>query len=548
MQFAACPSNARRFPAPWKFLLLPCLLLWSGCHGLHPGVPKQPSHALAQPEQTRLGARVAAQVAKHPGQSGIYVLDSNLEAFHIRTQIADSAEKTLDVQSYIIWGDRTGRMLASRILAAADRGVRVRILVDDINVTWKDSWITRLDAHPNIELRVFNPFLGARTSWILVLWDILEAGRLARRMHNKVFAADNSVAIMGGRNIGDEYFAGRDDINFEDLDVLTIGPAVADLSANFDDYWNSEWAWPAAAWRTEKSQSKDMQKARVSASPKPGETNSTSFGEALCESDLLQRLLDERLALDWAKTRVVYDAPHKVNGETGKSSGIRVLPEVWALVEEVKDELIVISPYFVPGEEGTALFRELRRRGVRIRILTNSLGSTDVALAQTGYARYRRQLIHDGIELYELRPSAMSRPKDRQWFRRHATRPQTSLHAKAYIFDRKKVFVGSMNLDQRAYYHNTELGLLAESSSLAQKLAAMFEESIQPQHSYRMALETPAALASPKHQAIWQPREWPVWITGEKGREVRHSHEPNVGFCRRVTTAFLMLLPMESQL
>ena len=495
-----------------------------------------------------MGSRLAARTAQHPGKSGFYVLDSNVEAFQARAQIAEAAEKTLDVQSYIIWGDRTGRLLATRILDAADRGVRVRILVDDVNVVWKDSWITRLDAHPNIELRVFNPFLGTRTFALLVVWDFQESGRLSRRMHNKIFAADNAVAIMGGRNIGDEYFAARLDLNFEDLDVMAVGPVVQELSASFDEYWNSEWAFPVDEWKSEKEKAKDIKKARQAVAPVGQPKPQTPFEEALSQKDLLQRLLDGQLHFDWAKARVVYDRPTKVNGGDGHDGGIRVIPEVWSLVEGVQQELIVISPYFVPGEEGVALFRELRKRGVRIRILTNSLGSTDVALAQTGYARYRQALLRDGIELFELKPSAMSRLKDRGWLRRHATRPQTSLHAKAYIFDRQTVFVGSMNLDPRAHFLNTELGLIMESPEVAQKLAALFETSVLPQHSYRMGLEMAQMTASPKLQELHQPREWPLWITEEKGKTVRHSHEPHVNWWRRFMTSLMMMLPLESQL
>jgi cardiolipin synthase C len=414
-------------------------------------------------------------------------------------------------------------------------------------VVWRDSWITRLDAHPNIELRVFNPFLGTRAFSLLVLWDFLESGRLTRRMHNKLFVADNSVAIMGGRNIGDEYFAARPDLNFEDLDVLAMGPAVQELSRSFDLFWNNEWAYPLEKWKSQKELVKDIRKARQGVERPPKQAQDPFFGETLGQGGILSRILNDELALDWAGARVVYDLPAKITTSNRKDPAIHVVPEVWSLVENVRRELIVISPYFVPGEKGLALFRKLRQRGVRIRILTNSLGSTDAAIAQTGYSRYRKALLREGIELYELKPSAMSRTRDRRWFRRHATRPQTSLHAKAFIFDRQTLFVGSMNLDHRAHYLNTELGLIIDSPSLADKTAGLFEESIQPQHSYRMALAPFPRTASPK-LASEPVREWAVWVSEEQGREIRHSHEPRVSFCRRLKLGFLKLLPLESQL
>jgi cardiolipin synthase C len=527
--------------------LLLALAVLPGCAFRRSGCVAQPSYALSHPETTPLGSQVAAKAALHPGQSALHVLDSNREALQARVQLADAAQKTLDVQAYIIWGDHTGRLLAERILNAADRGVRVRILVDDVNLVWKDSWVTRLDAHPNIDLRVFNPFLGTRTSALLVLLDAVESGRLTRRMHNKLVVADNAVAIMGGRNIGDEYFAARADVNFEDLDVLVAGPAVQDLSRSFDEFWNNEWAYPVEAWRSEKGKTKDMRKARQAVETRRAEDTTSPFGEALAQGEVLPRLLDDPRRLEWAKARVVYDRPNKINGGSEEDGGIHVIPEAWSLVENVQHELIVISPYFVPGEAGVALFRKLRQRGVRIRILTNSLGSTDAAIAHTGYARYRRTLIHDGIELYELKPSAMSRPLDRRWFRRHATRPQTSLHAKAFVFDRQTVFVGSMNLDNRAHYLNTELALIIDSPQVAETMVGLFEESIQPQHSYRMALAPFHVLPSPKH-ADDPVRQWPVWMTEEKGQPVRYSHEPHASLCRKLSAGFLTLLPLEGQL
>jgi cardiolipin synthase C len=507
----------------------------------------RPSPALTGPAETPLGGQVALLAASHPGLTGCHLLEANLDAFRARVELADAARSTLDVQSYIIWGDHTGRMLAERLLQAADRGVRVRILVDDVQMVWRDSWITRLDAHPNIDLRVFNPFRGTRTFPALALWDLFESGRLTRRMHNKLFVADNAVAIMGGRNIGDEYFAARADRNFEDLDVLVMGPAVQELSKSFNEFWTNEWAYPVGDWESDRRRAKDIQKARQTVESRRSADAESYFGEALSQPGVLSRLLDGGLQPDWVPARVVYDQPMKINGGTGENSGIKVVPRVWSLVEGVTNEVIVISPYFVPGDEGVELFRKLRQRGVRVRILTNSLGSTDAAAAQAGYARYRKTLLRMGIELYELRPSAMSRPLDRRWFRRHATRPQSSLHAKAFVLDRTTVLVGSMNLDQRAHYLNTELGLIIDSPKVAEKVAAMFEESTQPPHSYRMAMEPFYRVTSPKLAA--EPvREWPVWITGENGREVHHTYEPHANFFRKLMMGLLEVLPIEGQL
>ena len=497
--------------------------------------------------ETQIEKVVQAQAAEQDGKSGFYVLDSNLEAFLARADLVSSARRTLDVQSYIIRGDVTGRLLVERLFDAADRGVRVRVLVDDVSVMWKDSSIAWLDSYPNIDVRVFNPFIGLRTSWALVLYDFIHAGRLTRRMHNKMFAVDNSVAIVGGRNIGDEYFAARDDVAFMDLDVLVAGPAVRDLTTSFDEYWNSEWAYPVAEFRnkSERAQGRDLRKLRVKIQSHMAQDERTDFAEAMRKSDLLERLLAGKLPLDWAKARVIYDRPTKIDGNPSLGNPIKVSPRVWELAQGVQDELIVFSPYFVPGEDGVALFAELRKRGVRVRLLTNSLRSTDVTLAHTGYARYRQALLRAGVELYELKPSALNGHKDWKLLQRRAM--AASLHTKAFVFDRRKVLVGSMNLDNRAYYLNTELGLVIDSPEVSRKIVRLFEDSVQRKNSYELGLETFTISGSPKQGGV-QACERPVWQTEEKGRPVRFTHEPHASLWLQFWSNMLMMLPLEGQL
>lgn len=510
------------------------------------GRPMPPSPPLRAGE-TQIEKVVQAQAAEQDGKSGFYVLDSNLEAFLARADLVSSARRTLDVQSYIIRGDVTGRLLVERLFDAADRGVRVRVLVDDVSVMWKDSSIAWLDSYPNIDVRVFNPFIGLRTSWALVLYDFIHAGRLTRRMHNKMFAVDNSVAIVGGRNIGDEYFAARDDVAFMDLDVLVAGPAVRDLTTSFDEYWNSEWAYPVAEFRnkSERAQGRDLRKLRVKIQSHMAQDERTDFAEAMRKSDLLERLLSGKLPLDWAKARVIYDRPTKIDGNPSLGNPIKVSPRVWELAQGVQDELIVFSPYFVPGEDGVALFAALRKRGVRVRLLTNSLRSTDVTLAHTGYARYRQALLRAGVELYELKPSALNGHKDWKLLQRRAM--AASLHTKAFVFDRRKVLVGSMNLDNRAYYLNTELGLVIDSPEVSRKIVRLFEDSVQRKNSYELGLETFTISGSPKQGGV-QACERPVWQTEEKGRPVRFTHEPHASLWLQFWSNMLMMLPLEGQL
>jgi putative cardiolipin synthase len=330
-----------------------------------------------------------------------------------------------------------------------------------------------------------------------------------------------------------------------DLDMLVAGPLVRDLRTSFEEYWNSEWTYPVAEFKhkSERAKERDVRKIRRAIAAHMSHDERTDFADAMHQTDLLARLVDGKLKLDWANARVVYDRPGKVDSD--EDNLIKVSPRVWQLAEQVQHELIVISPYFVPGEDGVALFRELRRRGVRVRLLTNSLRSTDVLLAHTGYARYRWALLHSGVELYELRRSALAGHRD--WRLIHRGAMQASLHAKAFVFDRERVLVGSMNLDQRAHYLNTELGLVIDSPEVAQKIARLFEDAVQPKNSFRLGLQTFKATVSPKQGGVLES-ESPVWVTEEKGRTVRYTHEPHANLWLQFWSHLLTLLPLEGQL
>ena len=455
------------------------LPLLAGCVTVRLDVTRTPSEAFQYPEQTPLGRAFAPHVLAHPRHSGFYVLDLGAEAFLARAAMAESADRSLDLQYYIMRDGQTTRLLTERLVNAAKRGVRVRILLDGLDAAGRDREIATLIAQPNIEVRLFNPFLGYGSSALSRLLEFLgDQARLNRRMHNKLWVADNAVAVVGGRNLGDEYFDATPDINFTDLDLLVAGPVVPQLSQSFDDYWNSDWAVPIAALGFSSFSRDEAELLGDAVEVHAADANNTEYGKRLASSNFGSMLRNATLPLFWAAAHAVYDKPGKIKVQELEDRATHIGPHLRDLRETARSELILISPYFIPSEAGRTLLGELCNRGVRVRILTNSLASTDVPVVHSGYARYRAELLRKGVELYELRPIAGASAL-------HSTRlfgrsSEASLHAKAFIVDRELAFVGSMNLDPRSRHLNTELGVVIESPELASKLVEIFDEAFQP--------------------------------------------------------------------
>jgi len=487
-------------------------------------VPRPVSEAWPRPEETALGRSFAEQLRARGGQSGFHLLVSGLEAFTIRAALAESAERTLDLQYYILSEDTTTQLLLYRVLRAAQRGVRVRLLIDDLYAVGRDFDLATLSAHPNIEVRVFNPFLSRGRLGLSQLLEFLgDATRLNRRMHNKLWIADNAAAIAGGRNLGDEYFDAHRDLYFSDLDVLAAGPVVQDISRSFDAYWNSEWAVPIEAFASTPPGRERLAGFERAWEARLESFRDTDYARALRETRLGLALRSGQLPLTPAPAQAVYDRPPRISGQGGTESPGAIYSRLRALVEAARQEVILISPYFIPSEQGMGVLGALARRGVRVRILTNSLASTDhIPLAHAGYARWRPRLLAAGIELHEMRPE---RPDAIR--RRSPGEPSGAyLHTKAVVIDRQHVIVGSMNLDPRSRLHNTELALLVESGELGTRLGALFEEAVRPAHAFGVAL----AKAGGERQL--------VWMTEEDGKEVRYEREP-AGFWRRLLSALL---------
>jgi cardiolipin synthase C len=502
-----------------KTWLACALSILAGCAGLPQHVKKHPSEALESPQNTALGQIVEkSQDGNAKTLSGIRLLSSGDEALHSLLALADHAEKTLDVQYYIIRQDESARVLLQHVRDAADRGVRVRLLVDDLNTAGEDRRFMHLGEHANVEVRVFNPFPGGRSAtWSRILASISDIPRINHRMHNKLFVADNELAITGGRNIGDEYFTLDKRSNFIDLDVVAAGPIVPQLSASFDAFWNSKYAYPIASLA---APTPPPEGPPVNDPVPVNPDVSAAQGVPEEQADWLERELDAGLLkLSWVPATVLADRPAKIASDTSPEQEVTIANNIADLLRSAEHEVVIISPYFVPGQDGVALMRGLIERGVHIRVLTNSLASTDAPLVHNGYARYRVALLKMGVELSEVRPKlGQKRARFHPFRSAHA-----SLHAKALVIDQRTVFIGSLNMDQRSRRFNSELGLVIRSPEIARQVTGLLDD-VSADGSYRLSLDDSGRI---------------VWTSGE-GLDLKTWHtDPETTLTQRIALKLL---------
>jgi putative cardiolipin synthase len=488
----------------------------NGCSSL-PSLNKRiASNALTNTADSRLGQAAATLTADHPGRSGYYALPDGRDAFAARALLARTAQRSLDVQYYIWHNDVTGGLLFNALRAAADRGVRVRLLLDDNHTGDIDQVLLGLDIHPNIEVRVFNPFPIRKPRIFGFLTDF---PRLNHRMHNKSFTADNQVSIVGGRNIGDEYFGAGDELLFIDLDVMAIGPVVHAVSNQFDRYWNSESAYPLSSLVPAMPGERGQGPAQLVETPQ-----ARAYLEAIRRSPFVDQLVRRELPFEWATTRLVTDPPEKALGKAKAAD--TVAPQLKALFGEPKREINLVSPYFVPAQSAETTFAAIARRGVKVRVLTNSLEGIDTPVLHAGYIKWRKDLVGAGVTLYEMRGVERREPAkhDGAW----GSSPN-ALHAKTFEVDEERIFVGSFNLDQRSVALNTELGLIIESKSLAQRLATVMRDKV-PGLAYEVKLDPAGNL---------------YWLERKDGKVIRHDKEPGASLWRRGSVTFLSWLPID---
>jgi len=468
------------------------------------------------------------------------MLAIGVDGFLTRVQMVNAAERTIDLQYFIFRADETGQLLTEAVLRAADRGVRVRVLIDDGETVAGDEQLVALDAHPQIEVRIFNPFAyRGHAKLFRALEFMFSNSRLDYRMHNKLMVVDNAIALIGGRNVGDPYFQVDPQYQVADDDVFAAGPIAKELSATFDEYWSCAMAIPvlALAEATTSDAALAAYRKTLSQHRLQMKTDGTDYASRVATGEPLRGMISGRLPLVWAHAQLVYDSPEKKRVEKGGMVGRLMHRPVADAVAKVQSELLMVTPYFIPGDEGMQLFGNLRKRNVRVRVLTNSLESTKVLAAQSGYMRYRLSLLEEGVEIHEVR-SLLGNARGSGQTTEMARYGNYSLHAKLFVFDRQRLFIGSMNFDQRSMHLNTEIGLIIDSTELAQQTAARFEAMTSPPNSYDLALVPREGGRSPRL----------VWRTQEDGKAVEYDREPARSDGQRLRVRLLSLLSMDDEL
>jgi putative cardiolipin synthase len=468
---------------------------------------------------------IAPLAARHPGLSGVHPLTDGHDAFAARAHLARTAARTLDLQYYIWHADLSGTLLFDEVRRAADRGVRVRMLLDDNSTSGLDPVMAALEAHPNVEVRLFNPFVIRSPR---VLGYLTDFPRLNRRMHNKAFIADNQAAVIGGRNIGDEYLGAGNGTHFADLDLIAVGPVIGDLSRPFDDYWASGSSYPANRILQEQGEPGLLANAAARTRQKP---EATAYRETIVGSDYASALLNERLAFEWAPTRMAADDPAKGLDQAPREA--LLWPKLQALLGQPRRELGLVSGYFVPTEAGADYFTGLADEGVQVKILTNAFEATDVPIVHSGYAKWRKPLLRAGIQLYEMRGPPHGDEVERDVTAVGSTGSGargagSALHAKTFAVDGRRLFVGSFNFDPRSAHLNTELGFVVDSPVLARRMGEGFAAFV-PENSYRVELAN--------GELIWRER------VGQ--RLVTHHVEPGTSWWQRALVRVLSALPIE---
>jgi cardiolipin synthase C len=537
----------------------------AGCTSLPDKVARQPSKSLGAAAETPLG-RIAKASTADPEQSGFRLMPTGQFALQARIELARRAQRTLDVQYYQIHDDRTGRYLLRTLRDASERGVRVRLIIDDLYTSGQDPLLIGLDAYPNVEVRLFNPFPAGRQNFLTRFTvNAHEFDRVHRRMHNKLFIADGVMAVAGGRNIADEYFMASAGANFVDLDTFVIGAILPRLGALFDEYWNSDRVLPVRAIvksdRSDTQLQQDFERMtqadavpilRVTATPAElgmgevveviGETGGTPEPEAPPPNDVLgygpivNELDAGKVGLIWADAQAYADAPDKVIGRVS-TYGVAPIDDVDSvrynvveMMRRARKDVVITSPYLIPGQAGLETFRNsVERHGVKYTLVTNSLAATDEPVVHTGYRRYRPEMLKLGMNLYELSPQKVSRSLRLGRFSTSIGR----LHAKSAVVDGEHVFIGSMNFDPRSDQHNTEMGLFIQSPQLAQQMLKLVDV-IRQQGAYRVTL------AANGKDLVWT-------TTGPGGRE-EVVDEPETDAWSRIMLEVLSVIAPEGLL
>ena len=508
-----------------QLCLIGVIATLSGCASVDFDAPKTATYALTDTDDTFLGKLIEGRAEEHPGEAGFFPVSDGIDALALRLLMAERAERTIDAQYYLITNDVVGFAFFDFLLRAADRGVRVRLLLDDIQTKGYDAGMAALDSHPNFEVRIFNPFAQRSARF---LDGVTSFSRVNRRMHNKSFTADNQITLIGGRNIADEYFGASADVRFGDLDVLGIGPIVGEVSDMFDLYWNYVAAVPIPAFaKMPEDPAAALLALRERIEQNRQEILGTPYAAAV-EKRVRDYIREDENSFTWAPYVLAYDSPDKSQKKLADTAASIRTPLIESLSGAQK-EVLIVSPYFVPRKTGIEAFVEVQKRGVDITIVTNSLAANNHTTVHGGYAHSRKPLLKEGIRIYEVRGDAAVSGSE---ITSDGDSGRATLHTKAFAVDRRQLFIGSFNFDPRSAYINTELGVIIDSPELTAPLVARLDE-LGPTQAYEVVLNEKGQLR---------------WRGIENGQEVIYDKEPQTSWWTRFVASFMTILPIKGQL
>ena len=513
------------------FIYLSIIELLTACSMLPTDFEQVQSHAYQDTSETWLGKTAGTITVDNVDDSAMYLISEGTDAFLTRMALLSKAERSVDIQYFIFKADIIGKLLLHKMLEVADNGVRVRLLLDDLTLDSKTkSILFAMDHHAFIDVRIYNPFSSSGYKAPAALTDTY---RINRRMHNKSFTVDSQYTIVGGRNIEENYFSANVRSNYADLDIVAIGPVVTEVNEQFDIYFNSPLAIPGYVFDDHKSYENSLTKVRKALTDYVLSVKDSDYAKDI-KNSVMYRRIEKELAgspqgeIYRGKAHVIYDDPDKTLGKSELETTY-LLSMLRPHLAKIDTSLELISPYFVPGDEGVEHLTAIVNQGINVRVITNSLASTDGIMAQSGYARQRYNLLKGGVELYELKPKAKSKAS-RSLSR--SSEAKSALHAKTYIFDRKEVYIGSFNFDPRSANINTELGVVCETPDMAKYIAEeLFDKNVN-EAAYKLALQDDEV----------------VWLETINGEVVVHDVQPETSWWRRFNLRLYSILPIESQL
>ena len=525
-RFKLLISRTRRSLSICSSVLL--LGLLAGCASLPGPVERAEEFTVAVTGDSALDQTISDFLAPYPDQSAAHFLKDGLDAFAARLTAADRASRSIDAQYYLFHDDVTGGLYAESLLRAAKRGVKVRLLLDDMGAHRRDEFLLALDHHPNFDIRIFNPFANRKVRALEYLYRF---GLVTRRMHNKSMVVDGVAAITGGRNIGDDYFDASPKSNFIDLDVMVFGPAVDQIAGQFDDYWNSPLSYDINNLAKQETTPTEVLSSWQALHDEAVRQSDSVYLKRVEQAAFLEHLREGTLPISIGPAMVLVDQPQKVR-EPLYDDTTHLAPDLWPYFRQAESELVILNPYFIPSDSGVQVLADAARRGCRVVVLTNSLAANDVAAVHGHYAKYRKPLIKAGVELYELRADREMPEFDETDLA--ALSDHISLHVKTFVFDRQQTFIGSLNLDARSVYQNTELGVIVEDPKMAGQIAELALNNLS-KLAYHVQLDEDGRMT------------WTGWDRDSQ-QEIVLYKEPDASFWLKTIAWISRIMPVESQL